>query len=286
MSEGKSMKSLVTRDSKGRFVSPPKTIEVRDRKGRYRRLQINLRETSIQYFGRSSNKKIGSIPSQWIGASREESLATCTICPLAHNKTCYSQYGSPSIAHSQIRKADARGKDYSYNHALNQRLPRARYVRMGSIGDPGSIAPDVYIKHEEKARSLGLGVLSYTHQWFLDHARFLRNRAMASCDTWKDVWHALANGWRVAFHVDKNAKVFAGKSISESPKGTVHGKRYALCPAQWKDFVPGKEKKNIQCNECGLCDVKKNHNIDIIVFAEHGRQMKFWKKRGEKLTKE
>jgi hypothetical protein len=41
--------------------------------------------------------------------------------------------------------------------------------RMGGIGDPGSIAPDVYLKHDAMARKEGLGILSYTHQWQMFH---------------------------------------------------------------------------------------------------------------------
>ena len=254
----------------------PRKIVVRDRKGKFRSLLIGLREESILYTGRSKNRKNDDMPQQWVGNSRPEALATCTVCPMYHDKTCYAQFGSTVMGFSNIVSANKRGRNYSFTSALEQKSKTAKFIRMGANGDSGSIAPDIYLEHDKKARNQGLGVLSYTHHWFLDHAKFLRGVAMASCDTWTDVIDAVKDGWRTAFHIDKDDKAFNGFSILEKPQGTVDGIRYTLCPAQRKDFLGW--SKEIFCNDCGLCDATVQA-VGCIVFAEHGVQMKHKKQR-------
>jgi hypothetical protein len=270
----------IFRNKEGRFATQPKEIIVRDRVGKFRKLIIGLREESISYTHKSINKKTENIPQQWIGSDRIEGTGTCTICPLFQTRTCYSWFGTSYFGFASTRSAIKRGKDRTLKRALKLYNKKAKYFRFGTIGDPGSIARDVYEKHDSEVRKQGLGVLSYTHHWYLPHAKFLRGLAIASCDTWKDVTDAIKDSWRVAWHIDKDKKFFNGSSIIEKPKGIVNGLRYALCPAQYEEFL-GKNN-GVHCNSCGLCDAKKRHNIDIIIFAEHGQQMEFFKQREEK----
>ena len=270
----------IIRANDGKFRQGQRKLLLFDRRGKPTEILVNLREDSIFYIDKSSNRKTDNIPQQVIGRDREESLATCQGCKLLEDKTCYSQFGTPACGFAATRKAAVeRGKDKSIENALRNRHKSAKMFRMGGIGDPGSIAPDVYLKHDAMARAEGLGVLSYTHQWHWQHASFLRGKALASCDTWKDVVDSTNDGWRAAFHVDKDETIFNGKSIKDAPQGEVDGINYFLCPAQRKEHLGGREA---HCNDCGLCDGQKMSKVDAIVFIQHGSCMKMKKEREAK----
>ncbi len=244
-----------------------KTIAVLDRKGNQVSLTINLPASSLAYTAKTKNSKTGNIPTQWIGATLQESEETCAMCPLMQDRTCYSQQGTPKIGHNQLLKAKAKGSNRSLDAAMTGKDASARYMRMAAIGDPGSIAPEVYKEHDAKVRSNGLGVLAYTHQWYLGHAAFLKGMALASADTWTDVLDAKAAGWnRTCLHVPNEHAFQDGKTIAEKPQGDLDGIRYFLCPAQ--------RDTKVTCNDCGLCDATKKSNVDCIVFVEHGVAMK------------
>jgi len=274
------MTDTYTRDRKGKFRPAPRELTLVDRQGEIAKVLVGLREESVLYVERSNNKKTDDMPQQIIGATKEESIGTCQGCPLWKDRTCYSQCGISAIGFNETRKAVARGKDKSVRNALKRRNKRARYGRFGSIGDPGSIAEDVYFDHDTQFRAEGLGVLSYTHQWHWQHASFLKGKALASCDNWKDVVDSTNDGWRAAIHVDKDKNaIFNGKTILEAPQGEIDGKKYFLCPAQRKEFLGGREAF---CNDCGLCDGEKKTNVDAIVFIQHGSCMKMKKEREAK----
>ena len=245
-----------------------KQIDVLTRKGETVSLAIDLDESNVRYGAQSKNSKTGNLPTQWIGTSREESMSTCTPCPLLTAGTCYSQFGTPRMGLSSINKVDI-GKR-SLKLALEGKHKDAKYFRMAAIGDSGSIKAEVYLDHDKQIREAGLGVLNYTHHWHLEHAQHLKGLALASCDTMEDVKDATEQGWRAALHVDRDVKVFDGKSINESPQGRVGGKKYFLCP--------NSRPNHLQCNDCGLCDGKRPSNVDVIVFIEHGITMKASKK--------
>lgn len=209
------------------------------------------RKVGLYYVARSCNQKTGDIPQQFVGATRDESRATCQGCPLL-DTICYAQNGTEAyFGHRQIIKTAATGKDYSIEQALKKRNKRSKYVRFGAIGDPSAIEPETYTKHERMVRESGMGLLSYTHFW-KSRGQHLKGRAMASCDTWEEAEEATDQGWRAAVHVP----------ALDKPQGkTASGKRYTLCPAQ-------RTRNRIQCNDCGLCDATKQA-AEIIVFLNH-----------------
>ena len=102
------------------------------------------------------------------------------------------------------------------------------------------------------ARSYGLDVLSYTHFWRTRGA-WLRGKALASCDSMHDVYHAIKAGWRAAIHLPKSHPVVQAKDGI-----TRYGDRFKLCPAE-------RPNSKITCNDCGLCDPTRK-GVDIIVF--------------------
>jgi len=207
----------------------------------------------VYYVGQSSNRKTGNIPQQFIGGTRKESMKTCEGCKLLASKVCYAQFGTESIAHGSVRRASARGKDYTLQTALDNRSTHARYFRFGTIGDPSGIPDRILRKAERVARNSGLRVLNYTHFW-ATRGKHLLGRAMASCDTFKDAWKAVHQGWRATVVVSQN---FIDK---HGTKGVYRGKRWALCPYQ---------SHGTQCNDCGLCDGSRSELLPIIVFKEH-----------------
>lgn len=270
----------LVRATDGKIRKGKRKVWLYDRRGNLVEIIIGLREDSLFYVDKSSNRKTDNIPQQVIGVDKEESHFTCHGCLLFEETTCYSQFGTPAIGFSQTRRAALeRGKDKSFEYALENRAKDAKMFRMGAIGDPGSIAEDVYLKHDQAARDEGLGVLSYTHQWHWQHAEFLKGKALASCDNWKDVVDSTSEGWRAAMHVDENEEIFNGKTIKEAPQGNVDGINYFLCPAQRKEHLGGREAF---CNDCGLCDGEKKSNVDAIIFIQHGSCMRMKKEREAK----
>lgn len=251
-------------------------LQVRDRLGRFQWVEVGLKASDLQYVSRSENVKTGTLPAQFIGSSREQSENTCRICPLWRDNVCYAQDGSPRMGHSSVLRVTRKGYDRTLTHALVNAHPQARYVRFGSIGDPGSIDPETYQAHEGQVREQGFGVLAYTHQWYLEHAQHLKGHALASADNTKDVGDALKAGWRVAIHIDNNDRKTFGATMAEKPQGTVIMKgsevKYFLCPAQ-------RTGNKVQCNTCGLCDGTKRIRPNVIVFLEHGLQMGFKRQR-------
>ena len=255
-----------------------KKIMVRDRQGHFQSLVVELGADSLQYVAKSQNEKTGILPTQFIGASREESESTCRICPLWKDNTCYAQDGSPQMGHSSLLGAVRRGFDRGLDQALENCHKDSMYLRMGAIGDPGSITPEVYQEHEAKAREWGFGVISYTHQWYLEHAQHLKGRALASCDNAKDVKDAVNAGWRTAVHIDESDSAMFGSTMAEKPQGSVNmggtEVNYFFCPAQ-------RSHNAVKCNDCGLCDGTKPmaNGYNTIVFIEHGNQMLWTKQR-------
>lgn len=134
--------------------------------------------TTVFYSSQSFNSKTGNIPQQWIGATREESKATCTGCPLLDNG-CYARRARIAWGHSNVIRSV---KDKSIEAALRGSIRSARYIRFGTIGDPSAIDPAVYDEHMRLARAYELGVLSYTYFW-RTRGSWLRGKALASCDT-------------------------------------------------------------------------------------------------------
>ena len=205
--------------------------------------------TESLWTGRSSNRKTGDIPQQFIGLSREESKASCTGCPLLADKSCYAHFGSEAWGHSAMIKASARGKDYSLDNALSKRAKTAKYVRLGAIGDP-CVTPIRAIA--QTVKSFGLGLLSYTHFW--RDNQDLKALAMASCDQWTDVVDAVKMGFRATLHVKPEWLKTNGT------KGSINGVKFAQCPNQTHGTT---------CNDCGLCDPTRTLTVPVIIFQEH-----------------
>ena len=201
------------------------------------------------YTAKSNNVKTGNIPQQFIGETRELSKESCSGCPLLE-KVCYAQNGTEAyFGHNSVIRANKKGKDYTLGNALKNRAKTAKYVRLGSIGDPSAV--EDILEVGQTIREEGLGVLSYTHFWD-SRGKFLKGEAMASCDTWEEAEQATNDGWRATVHVE---------ALEQKQGKTETGKRFTLCPAQRTD-------NRIKCNDCGLCDAKRDA-AEIIVFLNH-----------------
>lgn len=217
----------------------------------------------------STNKKTGNVPTIWIGATREESLQSCrdVACPLLHKKNggqggdgnpmCYAQHGTPSIAHSHMTKAAARGKNYSLRGALATASRAAKMVRLGSLGDPAALSPidGAYIR--EAVKREGLALIGYTHGWSLDKSRRWKGHIMASCDTLAQVDQAIADGWRATVVLPRD---HSGRTFT-----TPEGHTGVVCPAMLKPEL-------VTCNSCRMCDGSKAG--PVIGFPDHGHTSK------------
>ena len=201
----------------------------------------------------TSNQKTGVIPTQYVGLTTEETLASCEGCSLRPdaNGGCYAWTGRVVRGANSVRRATAKGRPATLEAALNRTPRSARCVRFGAIGDPSRVKRESLLADLALARSSGFKVLAYTHHWASEPLTGgLKFQMLASCETVEQVEQAHAEGWLVAL---------AGP---ESAPGMVTCPNYA--------------RPEIQCNRCGLCDVPtlKRTGFKGVVFPAHGLSRK------------
>jgi len=196
-----------------------------------------------------SNAKTGVIPTQYVGATREESWETCQGCSLRPDADggCYAWGGNSVRGANSVQKATANGRASDLASVL-ERTPRsAKVVRFGAIGDPSRVDRAGLYADAKLARESGFKVLGYTHHWRREpHNGRLKEVLLASCETLEQATEAQAKGWLVSV---------AGP---ESVPGMVTCPNYA--------------RPEIQCNRCGMCDVPtlKRSRFTGVVFPAHG----------------
>ena len=212
----------------------------------------------------TSNRKTGSVPTLAVGATREQSFESCRDCGLLQGNRadgkgyCYAQHGTPAMAHAQMVKTNRQDPTrYTFERAMSERYVSARMVRFGSIGDPSAIDHDTLRRWIDYVIEQGMSVVGYTHHWHDPANQWLREHFMASCDTFEQVDEAIAMGWRAAVVTDQDYDAMTQRAVDGSP--------YLLCPAI---ASTRKEGPKLTCNDCRLCDVKRNRQV--IVFPNHG----------------
>lgn len=197
----------------------------------------------------TSNRKTGPIPTQYVGATRSQTEASCDGCALAPwaDGGCYAWTGNSSRGANSVRKAAARGKPADLPTVL-QRTPRgARAVRLGAIGDPARLKREQLLQDIATARAAGLKVLGYTHHSAEEpRTGSLKHNILASCETMEQADAANAAGWLVAL---------AGPDSAEG---------FITCPNY--------ARPDVTCNRCRLCDVPTLRRTKArgIVFPAHG----------------
>jgi len=197
----------------------------------------------------TGNEKTGVIPTQYVGATRDETWDSCKGCNLRPDAGggCYAWSGNSARGANSVRRAYANGKAVDLASVL-QRTPRSsKCVRFGAIGDPSRVRRSKLNADIALARAEGFKVLGYTHMWTREpHNGRLRAAFLASCETLEQASDALARGWLVSV---------AGP---ESVPGMVTCPHYA--------------RPEIQCNRCGMCDVStlRKTGYTGVVFPAHG----------------
>ena len=212
----------------------------------------------------TKNTKTGSVPTLAVGATREQSLESCRDCALLQSNAtdgkgrCYAQHGSPSFAHAQMVKTNRQDPTrYTFERAMQGRYVSARMVRFGSIGDPASIDHDTLRRWIDYVIDQSMSVIGYTHHWRDPANQWLRDYFMASCESTVHADEAIAMGWK--------ATIVADQDWNGSDVRAVDGSSYLLCPAIASTRKAGPK---LTCNDCRLCDVKRNRQV--IVFPNHG----------------
>jgi len=202
----------------------------------------------------TSNRKTGPIPTQWVGATRAETWASCDGCSLRPDGPiggCYAWGGNTVRGAYSVRKAVANGKAADLATVL-ERTPRgAKCARLGAIGDPSRVDRKELLRDVKRLRKEGLKVLGYTHHSPKERKNSaLKRHVLASCETIEQAVRAIKDGWLVALAGPK------------SHPGFITCTNY--------------RKPEITCNVCGLCDVptlKKTGKLGV-VFPAHGRGAK------------
>lgn len=212
------------------------------------------------YTSRSTNTKTGDIPQQLVGQTQQECYDSCEGCPLRpvineqgkpQDSECYAWRGLSHMGAVSMWTSAERGKDQTLATALKKRAKTAKFVRFGRQGDPSAIDKKQIKKDIKDIRAEGLGVLGYTHKWRTT-GKHLKGQLMASCDTWDDVRDAKKQGWRATLY---QISVEGNKGITED------GIKWVKCPYQ--------TDKNVQCNDCGLCDATRAPKLDLVIFVKH-----------------
>jgi len=209
-----------------------------------------------------SNEKTGIIPTQYVGTSREESLASCRGCNLSPEAEggCYAWGGRASRGANSVRRAYQNGRPSTLADAIARAPRSARCVRFGAIGDPARVDRAEILANIELARAEGFKVLGYTHHWREEPVTgVLRRNFLASCETLQQAEEARSRGWLV------------------SVAGPLSVAGMATCPNY--------KRPEIQCNRCGLCDVPTLTRTGFkgIVFPAHGNGAKRLPLAGAKL---
>ena len=194
--------------------------------------------TGSMYAPSYTNIKTGECIAQYVGQTRQESIATCEGCELLgtveEKGPCYSQWGTVAWSHgSMIRSNELGNNDYSFEGAIQRDKKRkAQFIRLGAIGDPSATSK----KEIAKIRKYGLPVIGYTHFWE-GRGSHLRDICLASCGSVEEADHAVAKGWRATIIVPKDYDT----PVSFSPKNN----RIVLCV--------NAQNKRFKCADCLLC---------------------------------
>lgn len=213
-----------------------------------------LEATKSLWLPTTTNRKTGNIPTSYIGQTKEHALSSCRAagCDLLESNKCYAWYGTPRMAYASVTRAYNAGKSYDRAEAFLNAVRSARYVRVGALGDPHVLGrEELEQTYEAALRAKFEGVLGYTHGW---RDGQLQGLVLASCDNLRQADQAVDAGWRASAILPWNTPY---KGIR-----TPSGRKVLVCPGQ---------KKNVVCNDCGLCDARAR-GPPVIGFLDHSPQ--------------
>lgn len=241
-----------------------------------------------------TNKKVGPVPTSYVGTTEEESLLSCLGCGLLPAKfggpgdpekkhgACYAwigQTGNAALKHIQ-RISEQDPHRYSFEYAMDHRSDLAKMLRLGAIGDPARAFRRELAKVYQYAVDFNLWVMGYTHHWRDPEAQDLKDRFLASTNSPEEADLAISMGWTPTTVLPW---YFTDKMFV-----TPGGGRGLICPAQISPDLTGlgperrKQGKiasgayvGITCNNCGMCDIRHPvwKSIDVIGFLEHGTKI-------------
>ena len=244
-------------------------------------------QATILWVPRSKNPTTGDIPQGYICATTEETKASCVGCSYApkswHKQDptlpetdggCYYWTGSASMAHGSMKRAHAKGKDYSLENALENSVRHAKALRIAPGGDPAAITRETLENVRATAAEFGIDtILNYTHH-AEDRGAHLKGEVMASCDWDLDkAVRLIADGWRTTVSVPAEIgdMIDAGVPVKDLPRLELpDGTPITYCPNKTKSTIKSRGREFvIDCNECGWCDGAKK-GPKAIGFIEHG----------------
>lgn len=182
-----------------------------------------------------------------------EDSSICGACPLRGmvtdgkrtQRACYVRVYQAPLS---IWRAYRRG---SYPHATMDEarsLLAGKSVRLGAYGDPAMVPLDVVSDLvADSATHTG-----YTHQWRNIEPAWA-NLLMASCESVADRDTARVNGWRSFLVMPKDSPL----------------------PAKSVECAATRERKPLQCADCGMCSGNRgNGGVDVAIIA-HGAGAKY-----------
>lgn len=220
----------------------------------------------LLWVASTANTKTGPVPTAYIGTTIDEVRDSCEGCGLL-GRGCYAWAGFVRVAMRRHEEGYAKDPErYKLENILNKIDKRARFARIGAMGDPAHADRENLRRDIATLERIGLACITYTHFWREDYASDLRDIAMASCDNRDEAEEAFAMGWKPAVVLPYDYDIHNGKKF-KLRDGTEDGALGVVCPAQVKDGVT--------CNTCRLC--KADHQawsagkLKAIGFIDHSR---------------
>lgn len=230
----------------------------------------------MTWVSRSHNTKTGPVIGAYCGQSIAEMAVTCLGCIL-REVVCYAWGGTPRLGFGAMAKAATGGKThlsvkgtdavkpggrYSLKYALAHMHKKCRAARIGTLGDCSRVWRPHYLKAVATLRKAGLVVLNYTHFWWDPANAELKDSAMGSCNSFREVPTCIDAGFVPAA---------IWKGMHKDTPNLPHGVK---TPTGEELLVCLHNRCGIQCNLCCLCDPahrfwKQQSRFVGIALCEH-----------------
>ena len=225
-------------------------------------------QDAVLWVPKTKSTLTGPVLAGYIGRSREEAASTCrrSKCPLAPSgiqngqsspvnngngpAACYAWSGHILTGHGHLVESFEKGRNRSLSLAVVLKHRRARFAKLGAIGDPGALSRRVVESIDVAVREAGLGLISYAYDAH-QRSQHLKGLVNASTVSLQQADEAVDAGWATT-------TVLPPRTFQ--PVRTPAGRRVLPCPA----LLP---ERSAVCNTCGRCDPRSGHDF-IVGFPE------------------
>ena len=223
---------------------------------------------AVLWVPKTRSTLTGPVLAGYIGRSREEAASTCrrSRCPLAPSgirnvqsspinngsgpAACYAWSGHILTGHKHLVESFEMGSNRSLSVALALKHRKARFAKLGALGDPGALSRRVVESIDVAVREAGLGLISYAYDAHRV-SQHLKGLVNASTVSLSQADEAVDAGWATTTVLPPR---------TYQPVRTPAGSQVLPCPALLPD-------RSDVCNTCGRCDPRSGRDF-IVGFPE------------------